>query len=131
MIRQPPRSTLFPYTTLFRSRALVVVAALGVICTAGAWLVPDLALLFVGGENYQGIRAGLWAFAALGTVLALLQLVVYALLAGGRRQSLLLVWPGLLAVTVVGSQADSLQALPAAGTGLDAALLVLLSVVGL
>src|SRR3712207_9093098 len=26
MIRRPPRSTLFPYTTLFRSRDLVVVA---------------------------------------------------------------------------------------------------------
>src|SRR3712207_7817858 len=25
MIRRPPRSTLFPYTTLFRSRVLVVV----------------------------------------------------------------------------------------------------------
>src|SRR5438132_9015654 len=28
MIRRPPRSTLFPYTTLFRSRAEEVVAAL-------------------------------------------------------------------------------------------------------
>src|SRR2546430_5647021 len=27
MIRRPPRSTLFPYTTLFRSRGLEVVAA--------------------------------------------------------------------------------------------------------
>src|SRR5690242_21477057 len=26
MIQQPPRSTLFPYTTLFRSRGLVVIA---------------------------------------------------------------------------------------------------------
>src|SRR2546426_3292137 len=26
MIRRPPRSTLFPYTTLFRSHAMVVVA---------------------------------------------------------------------------------------------------------
>src|SRR2546430_5267760 len=26
MIRRPPRSTLFPYTTLFRSRAFVIVA---------------------------------------------------------------------------------------------------------
>src|SRR5256885_9836032 len=26
MIRRPPRSTLFPYTTLFRSRALVIPA---------------------------------------------------------------------------------------------------------
>src|SRR6266850_6703085 len=29
MIRRPPRSTLFPYTTLFRSRGLVV---LGIAC---------------------------------------------------------------------------------------------------
>src|SRR3712207_6876591 len=27
MIRRPPRSTLFPYTTLFRSQVVVVVAA--------------------------------------------------------------------------------------------------------
>src|SRR2546422_8498170 len=29
MIRRPPRSTLFPYTTLFRSREVAVRAALG------------------------------------------------------------------------------------------------------
>src|SRR5256885_11821430 len=34
MIRRPPRSTLFPYTTLFRSRLLVVSANNG-----GTWLV--------------------------------------------------------------------------------------------
>src|SRR2546430_9361166 len=29
MIRRPPRSTLFPYTTLFRSLAVVITAVLG------------------------------------------------------------------------------------------------------
>src|SRR5258707_9510039 len=29
MIRRPPRSTLFPYTTLFRSKALIVVGGTG------------------------------------------------------------------------------------------------------
>src|SRR5258708_10775354 len=29
MIRRPPRSTLFPYTTLFRSRAKKILAGLG------------------------------------------------------------------------------------------------------
>src|SRR3712207_7386018 len=29
MIRRPPRSTLFPYTTLFRSRPVVLVGAVG------------------------------------------------------------------------------------------------------
>src|SRR5258705_4170083 len=30
MIRRPPRSTLFPYTTLFRSRHRVVIAAVAI-----------------------------------------------------------------------------------------------------
>src|SRR3712207_7117098 len=38
MIRQPPRSTLFPYTTLFRSSA-----AVRVLAAAADDLVPDAA----------------------------------------------------------------------------------------
>src|SRR3712207_8876609 len=36
MIRRPPRSTLFPYTTLFRSRA-----ARAVVCHAGVGTLSD------------------------------------------------------------------------------------------
>src|SRR2546430_13380850 len=36
MIRRPPRSTLFPYTTLFRSWSLPAVAALNAILPATA-----------------------------------------------------------------------------------------------
>src|SRR5260370_15096707 len=36
MIRRPPRSTLFPYTTLFRSLALSVDAQMMAMC-AGCW----------------------------------------------------------------------------------------------
>src|SRR5258708_9068517 len=47
MIRRPPRSTLFPYTTLFRSRGLTAtaesVAAVGLALTiADAYLVGRL-----------------------------------------------------------------------------------------
>src|SRR3989449_11353559 len=42
MIRRPPRSTLFPYTTLFRSNefavGLVVIAALAVGVAGALWL---------------------------------------------------------------------------------------------
>src|SRR2546427_2237946 len=37
MIRRPPRSTLFPYTTLFRSLADVV----GPVCESGDFLAKD------------------------------------------------------------------------------------------
>src|SRR3712207_8302665 len=50
MIRRPPRSTLFPYTTLFRSRVrrvirrLVLFGASGDL--AGRYLLPALAALY-------------------------------------------------------------------------------------
>src|SRR3712207_7447674 len=46
MIRRPPRSTLFPYTTLFRSAtlaAVVVVGSMGFV--AGPWQLLGLRLL--------------------------------------------------------------------------------------
>src|SRR3712207_7860268 len=46
MIRRPPRSTLFPYTTLFRSLALVA-AIFGLVNTAIRPLLTLLALPFV------------------------------------------------------------------------------------
>src|SRR6266496_5100258 len=36
MIRRPPRSTLFPYTTLFRSHAALVARQMGKVCVCGA-----------------------------------------------------------------------------------------------
>src|SRR3712207_7845033 len=42
MIRRPPRSTLFPYTTLFRSLDRVALLALADACAArGGWLIVD------------------------------------------------------------------------------------------
>src|SRR5436309_5863241 len=60
MIRRPPRSTLFPYTTLFRSLARGVHQTLG---TAGGVLVglfalSALGLLTVGWHPLAMLRAG-------------------------------------------------------------------------
>src|SRR3712207_7623990 len=56
MIRRPPRSTLFPYTTLFRSRVFVV----GVVWFAGASLLcglaPDVRTL-IAARALQGVRS--------------------------------------------------------------------------
>src|SRR5437773_4328833 len=46
MIRRPPRSTLFPYTTLFRSMALLILALLQRI-----FLMSSLMLLLVWGKS--------------------------------------------------------------------------------
>src|SRR3712207_6186152 len=39
MIRRPPRSTLFPYTTLFRSRGVLILIALGGAYVVAFWFV--------------------------------------------------------------------------------------------
>src|SRR5690348_18202369 len=49
MIRRPPRSTLFPYTTLFRSwmgMVAVVLAALALTGVVESWMVFVCAFLF-------------------------------------------------------------------------------------
>src|SRR5260370_23608405 len=45
MIRRPPRSTLFPYTTLFRSQCAIVVAAAIHDAFVGERILPTEALL--------------------------------------------------------------------------------------
>src|SRR2546425_4358153 len=53
MIRRPPRSTLFPYTTLFRSMQFFVQGAWGVIPAHINELAPDGVRGFLPGFAYQ------------------------------------------------------------------------------
>jgi len=81
-------------------RAIGVVTVIGAAATAGALVLSDLAMVFVGGEEYAEIESRLWLFAALGTVLSVLQLLVYAVLAREGRRSIYLTWTAV--VTMVG-----------------------------
>src|SRR3712207_8087375 len=56
MIRRPPRSTLFPYTTLFRSR--VVEALLRVLARVDRRHRPVERVRVVGGTGHDGIEDG-------------------------------------------------------------------------
>src|SRR3712207_8040268 len=57
MIRRPPRSTLFPYTTLFRSGRPFDVDAILALCERrGLWLVEDAAQAH--GARWKGRRGG-------------------------------------------------------------------------
>ncbi|MCW2843716.1 MAG: Polysaccharide biosynthesis protein, partial [Nocardioides sp.] len=62
-------------------RSLGAVAALGLACTLGALLLSDVAMVFVGGGEYSDVQSRLWTFAVLGTLLSMLQLLVYSVLA--------------------------------------------------
>jgi len=108
------------------TRSLAVVAGLGICATLGALLVKNLALVFVGGDEYREIASTLWVFAILGTVLSMLQLLVYSVLARQGRRPVYLVWAAFLTVVGVGNFLSSLDALITLVVITDVVLLALL-----
>jgi hypothetical protein len=107
-------------------RSLLVVGLLGVVGVTGAFLLRSLALVFVGGSAYTEISDRLWLFALLGTILSMLQLLVYAVLARSGRRPVLLVWAAFLVVLLVGLTTSSVTGLLTLVLVCDTTLLVAL-----
>jgi O-antigen/teichoic acid export membrane protein len=108
------------------ARSLTACTGLGLCGTLGALALPRVALVFVGGSQYDEIGSTLWAFAVLGTVLSMLQLLVYSVLARQGRRSVYLVWAAFLCLVVAGSLVHTLPALLTVTLVTDASLFVAL-----
>jgi O-antigen/teichoic acid export membrane protein len=108
------------------TRSLALVAALGAACTAATAVLPDFALIFAGGGEYTEVRDQLWLFALLGTVMAMLQLLVYSVLARQGRLSVILVWVALAALIAGGLSVSSVTSLLTVVLVVDVTLLVVL-----
>jgi O-antigen/teichoic acid export membrane protein len=92
-------------------RALGLVLAIGLAATGGAWMLQDLAVQFIGGGEYAELASDLWAFAALGTVWAMTQLLVYSVVAQQDRWLVGVVWIGLAVLVALTLGAASLHQL--------------------
>ncbi|MBL0748197.1 lipopolysaccharide biosynthesis protein [Nocardioides baculatus] len=112
-------------------RSLLAIGLVGVVAVVAARLLSGVAMIFVGGAEFAEVEHLLWLFAVLGTLLAMLQLQVYAVVARQGRRAVLLVWGALVALVVVGLRADSVAGLVTAAAVVDGALLVMLTVVSL
>ena len=121
----------FPTMALGRhGRALalgsLVIGGLGGMGVLVCWQLPGLAQAFIGGGEFAGIREELWAFALLGTVLAVLQLLVYSVLAHEGRGRSLLLWAALVVMLAVGATAETAGGLVARVIVVDVLLLLAL-----
>jgi O-antigen/teichoic acid export membrane protein len=83
--------------------ALGVVLAIGTLATLVAGVFDEWAVLFIGGSEYSAIEPLIWAFAAIGTLWAMEQLMVYSTVARQSRRAVAVIWLGL-GVLVVGAQ---------------------------
>jgi O-antigen/teichoic acid export membrane protein len=112
-------------------RSLLLVAALGVVMVVAARVLSGLAMVFVGGADFREVEDLLWVFAVLGTLLAMLQLQVYAVLARQGRRTVVLVWAALAVVVALGLRTDSVIGLVGVVVTVDAVLLAVLTVASL
>ena len=81
-----------------RLRATSLVALLGVLTVAGTVALPQLALILVGGDEYESMLGRLWLFALAGSLLAIVYLLVFDALARHAHGILVMIWGAVAAV---------------------------------
>jgi O-antigen/teichoic acid export membrane protein len=82
--------------------SLAAVGALGAIATLTVAALPHLTVNLIGGPDYAGLAAHVWVFAAIGSVFAMCQLLMYSRMAtSDRRTPVVLGAAVVLLVTVV------------------------------
>ena len=102
-----PSMSASPHHARALVRSMALVGGLGAACVLGTALLPDVALVFAGGQDYAEVRGQLWLFALLGTCMSVLQLLVYSVLAHRGALSMALVWVAFVAVAGIASTAVS------------------------
>ncbi|MGI9085977.1 MAG: polysaccharide biosynthesis protein [Aeromicrobium sp.] len=81
-----------------RLRAISFVGLLGVLTVAGTVVLPQLALILVGGDDYAAARSRLWLFALAGSLLAIVYLLVFDALAQHAHGIVVMLWGAVAAV---------------------------------
>jgi O-antigen/teichoic acid export membrane protein len=102
--------------------SLGMVLAIGAVTVAGVAALSALAVVFIGGPEYAALQHRLWVFAALGTLLAMLQLMVYEVVARQHQRMVYVVWVAMAALLLAAPAIGSLTALLTTVVTIDALL---------
>jgi len=111
-----------------QAKALGLILAMGLVVVGVVAVAPQVAVLFIGGAEYAELEPVIWVFAVLGTLLAMVQLQVYAVVARQHAAAVFVLWAGLVAVLALTPLIDSLQMLLAVMVGVQGCVLVGLGV---
>jgi O-antigen/teichoic acid export membrane protein len=106
--------------------SLGLVLAIGLFTVACTALLASIAVVFIGGSEYSELQGTLWAFAVLGTLLAMIQLMIYDVVARQHQKMVFVVWAALAALLCVAPFVDSLRSLVTIVICVDAVLFAVL-----
>lgn len=81
-----------------RLRAVSIVAGFGVLAVTATAVLPHVAQILAGGDKYAEITDRLWLFAASGSSLAIVHLLVFDAIARHAHGIVLLVWAAVITV---------------------------------
>lgn len=112
-------------------KALVVSLALGTCGVAGTLLLPDVAVAFIGGADFAGVGDQLWLFALVGTLLSMIQLLLYAALARRQGRAIVAIWTTLALLLGTAPFVHTVRSLVSLVLALDLALFLVLVTVAL
>jgi O-antigen/teichoic acid export membrane protein len=112
-------------------QALGLVLGIGLLATGAAWLFSGLAVEFVGGDAYAELAPLLWAFAAVGTIWAMIQLLVYNVVAQQSNRLVVFIWAGLVALVALSPAVGSVTFLLTAVVVVEGLVLLTLAALGL
>lgn len=93
-------------TSRSRILAVTVVAGLGAVAVLATALLPRVALVLVGGDQYTEVADRLWLFALAGSLLAVVHVLVFDALARHAHGVVVLVWAAVAAVLVAAYAID-------------------------
>ena len=92
------------------AKALTITAGLGIAGTALTWAASEPLVRIAGGPDYAGLAPDAWRFTALGSLLGLVQVIVYASLARARVRAGVAIWlAGLVATLSAHVWGDSVR----------------------
>ncbi len=111
--------------------AMGLSAGLGAVAVLGVLLLPDLALLFVGGDDFSPVKDDLWKFAIVGTLLSMVQLLVYSALARRQGRAVIMIWTALAALVVLALVVNAATSLVMVVVAIDGLLFLALLAVAL
>jgi O-antigen/teichoic acid export membrane protein len=119
-------------TPATRRRALTtgvgIILFFGGAAAAVTAVLPGLALVFVGGQEFSGVQDLLWLFALLGAAQSLVQLFIYSVLARAATGPTLVTWAALLLMVPAGLQTTSVAQMVVLVVLVNTALLLVLVV---
>jgi O-antigen/teichoic acid export membrane protein len=105
---------------------LGMVLVIGVLTVLAVAALSSLAVVFIGGPEYAALQHRLWVFAVLGTLLVMLQLMIYDVVARQQQPMVFVVWAGMAVLLCSTPFLDTLTSLLTTVVGIDALLFLVL-----